>query len=100
MKPTFERLCAEVKTKLNVNPYYRKQFIAFKRNYIFIDMHVYTDRLDLGLTLPSETNVSSRFQRPREAQFGSRVTRFVKISSPTDVDSELMQAITEAYNNS
>jgi hypothetical protein len=89
-----------VKSRLDVDPYYRKYFIAFKNNYIFLLVNVYTDHLELGLTLPSDMEVSARFQKPREWGFGSRVTHVVKISNPKDVDEELINAIAVSHKNS
>ncbi len=100
MKTTFEQLSSAVKSKLNVDPYYRKYFIAFKRNYIFLIVNVYIDRLELGLTLPSDAEVSARFQKPREGRFGPRVTHYIKISNPRDVDEDLANAIAIAYKYS
>jgi predicted transport protein len=100
MKATFEKLTSEIKAQLNVKPYFRKDFIAFKRNYIFVDVHVYTDRLELGLTLPEGTSLSSRFLRPPEGRFTSRVTYLVKVQGPKEIDEELMIAIAQAYRTS
>lgn len=100
MKPTFERLSSEVKSSLNVEPYFRKEFIAFKRNFIFVDVHVYTDRLEVGLPLPDGLSLSPRFVKSPEGRFGSRITHFVRIQSPKDVDEDLMRAVSEAYKSS
>jgi predicted transport protein len=97
MKPTFEKLASEIQKQLKVEPYYRKQFIAFKRNYIFVDVHVYTDRIEVGLPIPDEINPSARFARAPEGRFGSRITHNVKLQAPKDVDDELMATISEAY---
>jgi len=97
MKPTFEKLTSEIKNQLKVEPYYRKEFIAFKRNYVFVDVHVYTDRIEVGLPLPDNVNPSARFSPAPEGRFGSRVTHFTRLQVPKEVDDELMATISEAY---
>jgi len=100
MRPTFERLSSEIKAKLGVNPYFRKDFIAFRRNYIFADVQVYIDRIEIGLPLPLETTFSTRLQKAPEGRFTSRVTHVAKVSNPGDVTDDLMQMISQAYNAS
>ncbi len=100
MKPTFEKLTSEIKNRLNVEPYYRKQFIAFKKNFIFVDIHVYTDRLEVGLPLPDDLDPSPRFAKAPEGRFGSRITHYVRLQAPKDIDDELMATISEAYKTS
>ena len=97
MKYTFEKLTSEIKNQLKVEPYYRKEFIAFKRNYVFVDVHVYTDRIEVGLPLPDNVNPSARFSPAPEGRFGSRVTHFTRLQVPKEVDDELMATISEAY---
>ncbi len=98
MKPTFEKLASEIVNRLKVEPYYRKEFIAFKKNYIFVDVHVFIDRIDVGLPLPDGLLPSARFTKAPEGRFGSRVTHYIKLQAPKDVDDELMATISEAYN--
>ena len=94
MRLTFDKLCAEVKRICNVEPYAKKYFIAFKKNYMFIDVHVYTEKIELGLTLPENQDPPTLpFQISREGQFGSRVTHFIRISKPEDVNEELLKWI-------
>jgi len=97
MKPVFEKLCSEIKNRLNVEPYYRKEFIAFKRNSIFADIHVYTDRLEVGLPLPNGMTIPSHFLRSPVGRFGPRINHFVRVQSTRDIDEDLLNAISKAY---
>lgn len=97
MRPAFEKLCREIKSRLNVLPFYRKEFIAFKRNKIFADIHVYTDRLEVGLPLPDGITIPRSFLRSPEGRFGPRINHFVRVQSPRDIDEDLMSAISHAY---
>lgn len=97
MRPAFEKLCREIKTRLNVLPLSRKEFIAFKRNTVFVDIHVYTDRLEVGLPLPDGITVPRSFLKSPEGRFGPRINHFVRLQSPRDVDEDLMSAISQAY---
>ena len=97
MRPAFEKFCREIKSRLNVLPFYRKEFIAFKRNWIFADIHVYTDRLELGLPLPEGLTIPRSFLKSPEGRFGPRINHFVRLQSPRDIDEDLMSAISQAY---
>jgi predicted transport protein len=97
MRPAFEKLCREIKTRLNVLPLSRKEFIAFKRNAVFADIHVYTDRLEVGLPLPEGVTVPRSFLKSPVGRFGPRINHFVRLQSPRDVDEDLMSAIAQAY---
>jgi hypothetical protein len=97
MRPAFEKLCREIKSRLNVLPFYGKEFIAFKRNTIFADIHVYSDRLELGLPLPDGITIPQSFLKSPEGRFGPRINHFVRLQSPRDIDEDLMSAISQAY---
>lgn len=97
MRPVFDKLAERVKAMLDVQPYARKQFLAFKRNYIFVLVHPYTDRMEIGLHLEGEEPPNPPFMKALGGRWGSRITHFTKLSKPEDVTEELMTWIRKSY---
>lgn len=99
MQETFERLAEEVERATGVRAYFRQEFIAFRRNYIFVDIHVYTDRLEVGLHLPKDPPMPP-FLRAPESWGSSRITHIIRIRSPDEVTPDLMEWVKVSYENS
>lgn|SRR3989338_610572 len=97
MKPVFDKVCSEIKKILNVEPYAKKYFIAFKKNYIFVHVRVYNQKLQLGLVLKEEQNPSVP---PFDGPYDQHLTYFIDILRPEDVNEELLKWIKISYENS
>jgi hypothetical protein len=95
-RPLFEALKEKVENLGDVKTYVRKDYIAFKRRRVFGVVHVYTNKIELGIRL-SPASESPRLDRADDWGW-SWLTHHLTFTEESDIDGEAMRFIKESYD--
>jgi len=99
MRPVFDRLEAEArKLGTDINVYAKKYYVAFQRNYIFAVIHVYINKLEVGLVLEGRPTEEGLLDA---SGWGwSRLTHYFVLTESKEVDDRVARWLKGSYESS
>jgi predicted transport protein len=99
MQPIFDRLESEArKLGTDVKVYAKKYYIAFQRNYIFGVVHVFVNKIEVGVVL--EGSHEEEGLQDASDWGWSRLTHCFVLAQEEDVDDRIVQWLKESYKSS